>query len=59
MRIKTLSGVVANNQDIPAGKVVDLPDKVARFLIAIGKAVEATEDVIKKELKGKKLKNEN
>lgn len=59
MRVKALSGVVANNQDIPAGKVVDLPDKVARFLIAIGKAVEATEDAIKKELKGKKLKNEN
>lgn len=43
MKIKTLSGVVAEGKDIPSGKVVDLPDKVAKFLIAIGRAEEAKE----------------
>ena len=43
MKIKTLSGVVADGKDIQAGKVVELPDKIAKFLIAIGKAEEAKE----------------
>ena len=44
MKIKTLVGVVADKKDIPAGKVVDLSDKTARFLIAIGRAEEVKEN---------------
>lgn len=48
MKVKTLTGVVADKKDIPAGKVVDLPDRTARFLIAIGRAKEVKKGISKK-----------
>ena len=40
MKVKILVGTVADGKDLPKGKVVELPEKTAKFLIAIGRAQE-------------------
>ena len=40
MKVKILSGVVVAGKDYEAGRVVELPKREAKFLIAIGKATD-------------------
>jgi len=40
VKVKILSGVVVAGKGYEANKVVELPDREARFLIAIGKATD-------------------
>ena len=48
MKVKILSGVVVNGKDYEAGKVVELSEREAKFLIAIGKATDNLKKPAKK-----------
>jgi len=40
MKVRITRSCVAEGKDLSKGKVYDLPDKVAKFLIALNKAEE-------------------
>ena len=40
MKVKTLVGVIIEGKSVKKGEVIELPDRVARYLIAIKKVEE-------------------